>query len=156
MTVQLDWAIGYEKFLELYVCVTIVFGLLVIHVCGKCVMGYGPGDCLDAGKRVGNEVILTRCVTKVFRKLGNVLQIIQFPWRMLMAYVPSGWWNDGLKLLEEVSLPRRTRASCRRRCIFSDGPSFPVKARSCRIASGISRCRAVPESCLGRWVLISG
>jgi hypothetical protein len=54
-------------------------------------MGYGSGDCLDAGKRVGNEVVLTRYVTKVCRELGNVLQIVELPWRLLMDCVPSGW-----------------------------------------------------------------
>jgi len=54
-------------------------------------MGYGPGDCLNVGKRVGNEVNLTRYVSKVRRKLGNMLQIVEMHWRMLMASVPSGW-----------------------------------------------------------------
>jgi hypothetical protein len=36
-------------------------------------MGYGPGDSLDAGKRVGNKVVLIRYVMKVNCELGNVL-----------------------------------------------------------------------------------
>jgi hypothetical protein len=70
----------------------LVFGsVIVAHVCGKCVIGYGPGDCPDAGKRVGNEVVLTRYVTKIYRELGNVLQIVEVSWRMLVACVPSEW-----------------------------------------------------------------
>jgi len=34
-------------------------------------MGYARGDCFEAGKRIGNDVVLAGYVTNVRRELGD-------------------------------------------------------------------------------------
>jgi hypothetical protein len=40
-------------------------------------MGYGCGDCFDAGKRVGDDVVLAGYVTNVRRELGYEVQLVE-------------------------------------------------------------------------------
>jgi hypothetical protein len=63
-------------------------------------MRYGRGDCLDAGKRTGDDLFLAGYVTDVCLELGDEVQMVELPWRTpfplvvrrsLMACDPSGW-----------------------------------------------------------------
>jgi hypothetical protein len=40
-------------------------------------MRYGSGDCLDAAKRVGDDIFLTGYVTDVCRELGDEVQMFE-------------------------------------------------------------------------------
>jgi len=53
-------------------------------------MSYGRGDCFDAGKRVGNDIVLARYVTNARRKLGDKVQLVELPWRTLVPPLLEG------------------------------------------------------------------
>jgi hypothetical protein len=47
-------------------------------------MGYGIGECFDAGKRVADDVILAGYVTNIRRELEDEVQLVELPWRILV------------------------------------------------------------------------
>jgi hypothetical protein len=53
-------------------------------------MGYGRSDCFDAGKRVGDDVVLAGYVTNVRRELGDEVQLVELPWRTFVPPLLEG------------------------------------------------------------------
>ena len=53
-------------------------------------MGYERRDCFDAGKRVGDDVVLAGYVTNVRRELGDEVQLVELPWRTLVPPLLEG------------------------------------------------------------------
>jgi hypothetical protein len=43
-------------------------------------MGNRRGECLDAEKRVGDDIVLAGYVMTVRRELGDVVQMFEMPW----------------------------------------------------------------------------
>ena len=50
---------------------------LVVLRCGKCVMSYRRGDCLNPGKCVGNDVVLAGYVSDIRREMGDEVQMVK-------------------------------------------------------------------------------
>jgi hypothetical protein len=53
-------------------------------------MHYGRADCLDAGKRAGDDLFLSGYVTDVCRELGGEIQTVELPWRKPFPFLFEG------------------------------------------------------------------
>jgi hypothetical protein len=58
--------------------------------CGKRAVGYGSGDCFDAGKHVADDVVLAGYVTNIRRELEDEVHLVELPWRTLVPPLLEG------------------------------------------------------------------
>jgi len=58
--------------------------------CGKPVTVYGRGSWLNAGNRVGDDVVLAGYAVNVRRDLWDVVHMFELPWRTLVTLLLEG------------------------------------------------------------------
>jgi hypothetical protein len=73
---------------------------VVVLCCGQCVVDYWRSDGLDAGKRVGDDVVLIRDVTYICRELRDIVEVAELPWRTLVPFLLEGV-SDGFVIGED-------------------------------------------------------
>ena len=70
--------------------------LVLVLSCCQSFGGYGRGDGLDTGQRVGNYVVLAGYVANIRCELRDVIQAVKLPWRTFVFLLLEG---EGLWLM---------------------------------------------------------
>jgi hypothetical protein len=64
--------------------------VVVLLGCGKRIMHYWHGDCLNREECVGDSVVLSGYVVDVGRKLGDKLQMVKLTWGAFVSLLVEG------------------------------------------------------------------